>query len=52
MKTVLYNKETIGFDPYSMEFKKNLDMSQECEEHIYNNYKTFTIKWTTEYCMK
>lgn len=42
MKTVLYNKETIGFDPYSVEFKKNLDMSQECEERIYNNYKTYS----------
>ena len=44
MKVVLYNKETIGFDPCSVEFKKNLEMSQDCEEHTYNNYKTFTIK--------
>lgn len=54
MKMVLYNKETIGFDPYSVEFKKNLDMSQECEEHIYNNnYKTYSqSNELTEYCMK
>ena len=42
MKTVLYNKETTGFDPYSVEFKKNLDMSQEREERIHNNYKTYS----------
>lgn len=39
---VLYNKVTIGFDPYFVEFKKNLGMSQECEKHIHNHYKTYS----------
>lgn len=37
-----YNTVTIGFDPYLVEFKKNLGMSQECEKHIYNHYKTYS----------
>lgn len=34
--------ETIGFGPYSVEFKKNLDMIQECEEYLYSNYKIYS----------
>ena len=42
MEIVLYDKETIGFGPYSVEFKKNLDMIQECEEYLHNNYKIYS----------